>query len=175
MALTARGRSRGSIRTGADEANFREAGLNFPTRLIATGFFSGYFRVAPGTAGSLFALGVYCLLPPLDLLAWAVLIPVLFLVAVHASAVSASAWGEDPPHVVIDEIVGFFVTMCVLPSSVMLGVAGFLLFRLLDIVKPFPAAQMEALPGGWGMVMDDVVAGIYGNLALRGLLFLWPV
>ncbi len=147
--------------------------MNFATRLIATGFFAGYAHIAPGTVGSAVALGIYCLLPPLNLLGWALLILPLFLIAVYASSAGEAVWGNDPSYVVIDEIVGFFVTMCLLPSSVLLGVVGFFVFRVLDIIKPFPAAQSEALPGGWGIVLDDVVAGIYGNLILRGLIFVW--
>ena len=76
-------------------------------------------------------------------------------------------WGEDPGRVVIDEGVGFLTTVAFLPHSLWMAIAGFLLFRILDIVKPAPARQCEQLPGGWGIVADDFVAGLYGNLLLR--------
>ena len=147
--------------------------MTLPTRLIATVFFTGYSPFAPGTAGTAFALFVYLLLPPLSLLAWIVLLTALFLVGVYAASAGESAWGRDPPYVVIDEAVGFFATVSLLPPSLGLGIAGFFLFRALDIVKPPPARQSEALPGGWGVVMDDFIAGIYGNLILRGALAFW--
>ncbi len=147
--------------------------LNFPTRLIATGFFAGYAGLAPGTVGTAVALVIYCLLPLLSPISWTVFLLLLFFIAVYASSAGESLWGKDPGYVVIDEIVGFFVTVCYLPQSMALGIAGFFLFRILDIVKPPPARQSESLPGGWGVVLDDVIAGIFGNLILRGVLAIW--
>lgn len=147
---------------------------SFLIRLIATGFFSGYSVVAPGTAGTAVALAIYCVLPPLSVWGWVWLLLGLCCIGVYASNVGERAWGKDPGYVVIDEIAGFFVTMCFLPQSVALGIAGFFVFRVLDIIKPPPARQAEALPGGWGIMADDVIAGAYGNILLRGGLFLWP-
>ena len=147
--------------------------MNLPTRLIATGFFSGYVQPAPGTVGTAVAFFIYCFLPPLGLLAWSVFLTALFFVGVYSASAGESVWGEDPSQVVIDEFVGFFATVFFLPHSIGLGIAAFFLFRLLDIVKPFPARQSEVLPGGWGVVVDDLVAGIYGNLVLRGALMFW--
>lgn len=146
----------------------------FLTRLLATGFFSGYSVIAPGTAGTAVALLIYCVLPPLAPLTWVLLLVGVILVGVVVSAEGEKAWGKDPGYVVIDEFAGFFVTVCFLPQSVLLGIVGFFLFRVLDIVKPPPARQAENLPGGWGIVMDDVLAGIYGNLILHGLFVIWP-
>ena len=147
--------------------------MNFPTRLITTGFFSGYSQFAPGTAGSAVAMVIYLLLPEMSMLSWGVLLAFLFLLAVPAAYAGEALWGKDPGPVVIDEIVGYFVTVAFLPFSVGLAVAGFFIFRVLDILKPPPARQSESLPGGWGVVVDDVVAGIYGNLILRGVLVVW--
>jgi len=146
----------------------------FLIRLAATGFFSGYSVIAPGTAGTAVALVIYCLLPPLGFWAWTALLLGLLIVSVYVSSEGEKAWGKDPGYVVIDEFAGFFATVCFLPQSMLLGIVAFFIFRVLDIVKPPPARQAEALPGGWGIVMDDVFAGIYGNLILRGLLILWP-
>ncbi len=147
--------------------------MNFPTRLIATGFFAGYSAFAPGTVGTAVAFVIYCLLPPLSLFSWIAFLTLLFALGVYAASAGESVWGKDPAPVVIDEMIGFFVTMCLLPPSIGLGIAGFFLFRALDIVKPPPARRLEALPGGCGVVMDDIVAGVYGNLILRGALALW--
>ncbi len=147
--------------------DFRPPEPSFFVRLIATGFFSGYSGFAPGTAGSGVALAIYCLLPPLSFWAWGVLLVGMFFVGVYTSRAGEKAWGKDPGYVVIDEFVGFFVTVSLLPQSVLMGVVGFVVFRVLDIVKPPPARQAEALPNGWGIVADDVIAGIYGHLILR--------
>ena len=144
--------------------DFRPPEPSFFVRLIATGFFSGYSRFAPGTAGSGVALAIYCLLPPLNAWAWGGLLVGLFFVGVYTSGVCEKAWGKDPRCVVIDEFVGFFVTVSLLPQSVLMGIVGFVAFRILDIIKPPPARQVEALPGGWGIVADDVIAGIYGQI-----------
>jgi phosphatidylglycerophosphatase A len=146
----------------------------FLIRLIATGFFSGYSVIAPGTAGTAVALVIYCLLPPLGGWAWLGILLGVIGVGTYASYEGEKAWGKDPGYVVIDEVAGFFVTVCFLPQSLLMGIVGFFLFRVLDIWKPPPARQAEGLPGGWGIMMDDVFAGIYGNLILRGLLLLWP-
>ena len=152
---------------------FRQGSLPLPTRLIATVFYAGYSGFAPGTVGSAVALCVYCLLPPLDTSLWIVLLVPLFFVSVYASSAGEAVWGDDPSQVVIDEFIGYFVTVCALPPSIGLGVAAFFLFRVLDIVKPPPVRQSESLPRGWGIVTDDVLAGVYGNLILRGALALW--
>ncbi len=139
---------------------------SFFVRLIATGFFSGYSGFAPGTVGSGVALAIYCLLPPLNPWAWGGLLIGLFFVGVYTSGACEKAWGKDPRCVVIDEFVGFFVTVSLLPQSVLVGIVGFFVFRILDIIKPPPVRQAEALSGGWGIVADDVVAGIYGQMIL---------
>jgi phosphatidylglycerophosphatase A len=143
-------------------------------RVIATGLGSGYSPIAPGTAGSL--VGLLCFWPlarvPLALLAVAIV--GLFFVGVAASTVVAEQVGlHDPGIVVVDEVIGMWITLALLPFTPLTAALGFLLFRLMDIVKPYPARALERLPGGWGIVADDVMAGIYANLALRLGLYLW--
>ena len=89
-----------------------------------------------------------------------------FAVAVYTAGVMARDWGPDPGPVVIDELVGYLVSVAFLPHSIWIAVAGFFLFRAFDIVKPPPARQLERLPGGWGIVLDDVSAGVYCQLIL---------
>lgn len=146
--------------------------LRLPMRLIATGFGSGYSPIAPATAGTFVAFLVYCALPSMGPLAWSLLLAGLIPLAVVASFAGEAEWGDDPGFVVIDEFVGFFATVFLLPHSVGLGAAAFFLFRFLDIAKPPPARQAERLKGGWGVVADDLVAGIMGNFILRGWLLL---
>lgn len=104
-------------------------------------------------------------------LAWLLVVCGVFAAGLFTSEALEKEWGEDPGPVVIDEALGYLVTVAWLPQSLWLGVAGFFLFRVLDIVKPPPARQSEKLPGGWGIMVDDLVAGIFGNLLIRAVLY----
>jgi phosphatidylglycerophosphatase A len=135
--------------------------------LLATFFGAGYSPVAPGTAGSLAAIAIAVLvhLPPWQ---YAVLAALLFLPAVWAADVTARAVGKkDPGLVVVDEVIGQWIALA---GARTLGwetyLAAFVLFRLFDIWKPPPVRQLEALPGGWGINADDVMAGVYAALVL---------
>lgn len=143
---------------------------------VATGLGSGYSPIAPGTAGS--AVGVL-LFWPLASVAWPAQVAallVLSLVGVAAAGRVARRVGrKDPGLVTVDEVAGMWATLLFLPFTPATALAGFLLFRLMDIVKPWPARQLEALPGGWGIVADDLAAGLYAHLALRAVLAAVPL
>lgn len=147
--------------------------INIFTRFVATGAFSGYAPIAPGSAGSLVGLALYLLLPVTPVHLWIAGLLLLFVVGVKVSSDAETVWGKDPGRVVIDEIVGFGVTVALLPRSIPLAIAGFLVFRVLDVLKPSPARQFERLPAGWGVMLDDIAAGLYSNLLLRVGLALW--
>ena len=110
--------------------------------------------------------------PPLGVIGWRVVLLFAFAVGVYTADKAAPEWGKDPGQVVVDEGVGFLFTVSLLPTDIWTVIVAFFVFRVLDIIKPPPARQLEALPGGWGIVVDDVVAGIYGNLLIRLLFFL---
>ena len=80
----------------------------------------------------------------------------------------------DPSFVVIDEVAGQLITLFLLPFSWKILIAGFILFRVFDVIKPFPARRAEKLHGGWGIMMDDVLAGLYGNILLQLTHYFWP-
>lgn len=144
-------------------------------RPVATVLYSGYAPVAPGTAGSaVTALVHYYLGASLTPLAWALLLAVVIAVSVWAAEIMSREWGKDPGRVVADEAAGYLVTVALLPHEPWVLAAGFFVFRAFDVVKPTPVRQLEALPGGWGIVADDVAAGVYGNLVLRAGLWLAP-
>jgi len=145
---------------------------------LATGAGSGYAPIAPGTAGSLVCAALVWLYAPevtpassplavttvsLSTLAFTAL-------AVWAADLAERNFGHDASRIVIDEFAGFVFAVLLLPKSLLVYVVAFLLFRVMDITKPFPARRAEALPGGLGIVLDDVVAGIYTNLLLRLML-----
>lgn len=122
------------------------------------------------------AVGYYFLCSSLTAVQWMLLLLGSFAVAVYTAGVMARDWGPDPGPVVIDELVGYLVSVAFLPHSIWIAVAGFFLFRAFDIVKPPPARRLERLPGGWGIVLDDVSAGVYCQLILWAALVAggWP-
>jgi phosphatidylglycerophosphatase A len=154
----------------------RPGALSSVALALATGFGSGYSPVVPGTAGSLVGLLLFLpahALPPAGLLA---AMAVLVVAGVAAAGHVARMTGlEDPGIVVIDEVAGMWVSLLFLPLTPVTAVAAFVIFRIFDVVKPFPARRLEDLPGGYGIMCDDLMAGAYANLVLRGLIALWPV
>lgn len=144
----------------------------FLPMLIGTGFGSGFSPVAPGTAGALLAFGVWYALSFLvsaSVLLWlTVVLALAFTVAgVWAANRLEQAWGEDPSRVVVDEMVGCWITLLAAPAGhLWYGLAAFGLFRLFDIWKPLGIRRMENLPGGIGVMMDDVLSGVYGFIVL---------
>ncbi|MDH4099414.1 MAG: phosphatidylglycerophosphatase A [Nitrospirota bacterium] len=143
--------------------------MNRAAVFIATGGGAGYSPWAPGTAGSLVGILPALLLSQISPIAGLGLIIAVTLAGVWASSVAEKHFDKkDASPIVIDEIAGQMITLWLVPPSVGFVVAGFLLFRFFDILKPFPARQLQDnLPGGWGVMMDDVAAGIYANLCLQ--------
>jgi phosphatidylglycerophosphatase A len=146
---------------------------------LATAGYSGYFPIAPGTAGSAVGLLLY------GLLSWAqspvvpaveVLIIVgLFGVGVWAGTTAERYFGGiDSGAIVLDEVVGMLITLAFIPVGVSAALTGFVLFRVFDVIKPFPAGRLEALHGGLGVMADDAMAGIYANVSLRLVMALVP-
>jgi phosphatidylglycerophosphatase A len=139
---------------------------------LATGCKSGYFPVAPGTAGSLAALVPCGLMSLLPLSVSAVFLIAFIVLSIWAAEQAESLAGQkDPGCIVIDEFAGMMVTLLGIQFTWQSALAGFIVFRILDIVKPFPIRYLEqAIPGGAGIVLDDVAAGIAAHLVLRLLL-----
>ncbi len=137
--------------------------------LLGTGFGSGYSPVAPGTAGSAACMVIVFLLRPwLSPLPEVSLFLVVTLLGIPAATrVARSVGKKDPGLVVVDEFSGYLATIFLLPKTIPWLLAAFFLFRILDIWKPWPCRRLEKLPDGLGIMMDDVVAGIYGNLLLQ--------
>jgi phosphatidylglycerophosphatase A len=144
---------------------------------IGTFGYVGFFPLAPGTAGSFAALAPYAFLRWVNMPAFEIAaIVAVFAIGVWSASGTERALGrKDPGAVVIDEVLGMLVTLALLPLSLTGIVAGFLIFRALDVVKPFPAGRLEHLPGGLGIMADDAVAGVYAHLALRAGIWMMPV
>jgi phosphatidylglycerophosphatase A len=145
--------------------NFREKAVIF----LATGCFLGNIPFAPGTFGSLLGIPLCFVLSKTDVLVAAMLTLLLIVFAIWIAHIAEKSLNEtDPGNIVIDEIAGLTVTFIGVPFHLASLVLGFLLFRVLDIAKPFPIRRLErSLSGGVGIVLDDVIAGIYSNLILR--------
>ena len=147
---------------------------SFLVRFFATGFYSGYFPFAPGTAGSAVGLLIYWIPNFENTIILSVCTALMLIIGIVVSGKMERHFGDDPPIVVIDEVVGMWITLLLLPKSILLSLAGFILFRIFDIIKPPPARNLEALKNGWGIMLDDVMAGIYGNIVLQILVKLAP-
>lgn len=146
-----------------------EAVWQKPLYFVAFGLGSGAMPFAPGTFGTLLAIPFYLLLQPLPLPSY-IFFVIAFIIASSwiCDRVSREIHEHDHPGMCIDEFAGFFVTMINAPAGWMWVLAGFLLFRLFDIWKPWPIHVMdEKIHGGFGMVLDDVVAGIFAMIILQ--------
>jgi phosphatidylglycerophosphatase A len=143
---------------------------------IATVAYCGYFPIAPGTVGSAAGLLVY-------LVVWWTQSPIVEI-GLIAAVFAAGTWaateaerffgGIDPGPVVIDEVLGMLITLAFMPVGLATATAGFVLFRIFDVIKPYPANRLERLHGGIGVMADDAMAAVYANLVLRGLVYLLP-
>lgn len=152
--------------------------MNYLYKTIATGFGSGYSPIAPGTAGALLAcLLLFALVHFFEInnnsnfqIIFALFIIFMTFIGVWVTQKLQSEWGEDPSRVVIDEMVGVWINLLFIPLTTTNFVLAFILFRFFDIAKPLGIRKLEQLKNGWGVMLDDVVAGIYGNLILQLLL-----
>lgn len=141
-------------------------------KTIATFFGMGYAPVAPGTAGAMLAaIFVWLWLaldPSLEIYGWPLLIVTIIctLLGVYSTDQLTAEWGKDPSKVVMDEAVGMWISILFLPANLYVLLAGLILFRIFDIWKPLGIRKMENIKGGWGVMMDDVLAGVYSNLVI---------
>jgi phosphatidylglycerophosphatase A len=139
---------------------------------LATVFGVGYIPIAPGTFGSLAGLLLWVLLPHSPIVQF-VLIVVLFAAGSWCSGIAERHFGRtDPGQVVIDEVMGMLITLFLNPVGWRGATVAFLVFRAADVVKPYPANQLEKLPGGVGVMADDGMAAVYANLAVRTMLLI---
>ena len=143
---------------------------------VATCGYLGYVPVAPGTFGSALGLVAFFAIRSTGSVALEIAVIVLvFAVGLWSGTIAEHHFGGiDPGPVVLDEVLGMLITLALLPVSTTGAIVGFIVFRVLDVLKPWPSAQFERLPGGLGVMADDAMAAIYGNLAMRGLIALMP-
>lgn len=137
-------------------------------KLIATFFYVGLIPIAPGTFGTLAAIPLFYIISGLPLYLYLLITLVVIGVSVWASNIAEGIYGKtDPGQIVADEVAGYLVTMILIPPTAMNIIVGFILFRLFDIVKPPPVRSFERMHGGWGVVIDDVAAGVYACVCMH--------
>ena len=143
---------------------------------VATCGYLGYVPIAPGTFGSALGLAVFFAVRSTGSVAVELAtIAVLFVIGIWSGTEAEHHFnGVDPGPVVMDEVVGMLITLALLPVNFYGALVGFFLFRVLDVVKPWPSGGFEKLPGGLGVMADDGMAAVYGNLMMRGLLAVAP-
>ncbi len=139
----------------------------FLAKLIATGLFSGYIKPFPGTWGTLPAWLIAFFLIGNNLTLLAVVTAVTSVVSIWSAGEAEKLFGHDAKKIVIDEWAGMFLTLLFVPFSLGAYITGFVAFRAFDVLKIAPAAQLENLPRGWGVTMDDIMAGIYANIVTQ--------
>ena len=161
------------MNTSQPKVNFREL-IKRPVCFLGLGFGSGLAPKAPGTFGTIAAIPICLLMQNLSLVTYLVLTVIAFIVGIWICQKSADWLGkEDPSAVVWDEIVGYLVTMIAAPQGWQWVVLGFVLFRFFDILKPWPISIADKeLHGGFGIMLDDVIAGIFAAGCIQ-LLYLY--
>jgi phosphatidylglycerophosphatase A len=147
--------------------------INIFEKCLGSGFFTGFIPFASGTFGSLAALLIYYI-PGFSNLY--IIIPAIIIFTVYGIYLGTKfekEYGKDPAECTIDEVVGMWITLLFAPKIITISLIGFLIWRLLDITKPFPARQAEQLEGGLGIMLDDVIAGIYSLIILHIILIIF--
>lgn len=144
---------------------------NFLTKAVASVFFIGYLPLMPGTFGSAAGVGLFYLLRGASLPAYfSVILCVMILGFLTGTRMEKLLNKKDPSCVVIDEVMGMLVALSFMPFDVKIIILGFLIFRILDTLKPFPVGRLQYLRGASGIMIDDLIAGIYTNIVLQVIL-----
>lgn len=148
-------------------------------KLNATVLGAGYSPFAPGTMGALVGILILFFIkwlqPELQYFTWGLLVVTIIftLLGVWSSNELEAEWGKDPSKIVVDELVGVWIAVLWIPAETHWLILGFFLFRFFDILKPLGIRRLEKLKGGWGVMIDDVGAGIYANIVLQVIVYFW--
>ena len=148
--------------------------------IISTLFGVGYFPKIPGTTGTLLAAFVYFLLPGnffgslKNNLIFLTCVLILSLISVVFISKAEKELGHDDNKIILDEFLGYFIAVLFLPKTLVIAVIAFILFRFFDMFKPEPVNIVQKLPAGWGVMADDIMAGVYSNISLQLLIRIFP-
>lgn len=139
--------------------------------LLCTALYTGYFPFAPGTAGTIFAMAIYFfeywIFGKVSWIANAIIVFICAIPAIKIGDAGEEYFGEkDPPEVVLDEVMGYWISVLFWPFNWKIALGAFVLFRLYDTIKPRPIRKLEEREGGFGIMIDDYIAGIYTNITI---------
>ena len=147
--------------------------LNFIEKFLGSGFYTGYIAFIPGTFGSLAALIIYYIPGFENPL---ILIPCIIIFTfygIYTGSKFENVYGKDPSQCTIDEVVGMWISLLFLPKTIIISIITFFIWRILDIIKPFPARNFEKLNGGLGIMMDDITSGAYTLIIVHVFLIIF--
>lgn len=149
--------------------------MNTAAKLLATFGYTGFFPFAPATFATAVFCAIYWFVPGGEWLVHPLVCAVTLIVSIPVSTRMEALYGKDPGCVVIDEIVGIQIVLIMATGVSAAGLlVAFVLFRIFDIAKPYPIARTQALPGGWGIVIDDILAAIYARVLLGVIALKFP-
>lgn len=147
--------------------------INTVEKAVGSGLYTGYIPFASGTFGSMIGLLIYAI-PGFE--KTFIIIPAIIIFLFWGISIGNKfdkKYGKDPGECTIDEVVGMWISLLFLPKTILIAIAAFIIWRIFDIVKPWPARQLEDLNGGLGIMIDDVVAGFYSMLFLHLILYIF--
>ena len=144
---------------------------NFLVECISSFFFIGYLPLIPGTFGSLAGVGLFCLLKTDNMPGYFLFILCIIALGwVTSGRMEQRLNKKDPGCIVIDEVAGMLIALSFMPADFKIVCLGFLFFRIIDTLKPYPAGRLQHLPGSAGVMVDDLIAGVYTNILLQIIL-----
>lgn len=149
--------------------------INLFEKIVGSGLFTGYIPFASGTFGSLIALFIYWIPGFEQIYVIAPAIILLFIYGIFITSKFESVYGKDPSQCTVDEFVGTWIALIALPKTFFISLTSFMIWRILDIIKPFPARTSENLNAGWGIMMDDVISGLYTLIILHLIVYFFGV
>jgi phosphatidylglycerophosphatase A len=139
--------------------------------VLATGFFLGYIPIAPATFGCVISVVLWYFLLPYKII-YCIVAVILFVLGIITSDHLSAQWGHDPRRIVIDEYASLLLPLFFTPKRLLPLLVTFVCFRVFDIVKPFPIRRLERLPGGWGIMLDDLLAAGYTTIIVIIIFYL---
>ncbi len=147
--------------------------INFLEKTIGSGLFTGFFPKASGTFASFVALLLF-LIPGFENPSLMIfLISFFILIGVPIAVKFEKIYGNDPSQYTLDEFIGTWITLLFIPKKIWWIIPAFIIWRFMDIIKPFPARKLESVPRGWGVILDDVMAGIYSFMAIQIIIYVY--
>jgi phosphatidylglycerophosphatase A len=155
--------------------NLSETKINFFEKLVGSGFYTGFIPYASGTFGSIVALVIYWI-PDFEnpMIIFSAII-VFGLYGIYVGTKFEKEYGKDPRECTIDEMVGQWISLLLVPKTIIVSLLVFFIWRLFDIIKPFPARNLEKLKGGLGIMIDDVISSFYSLILIHFILIIFKI